>query len=222
MEESDVGSRPPPFFVGEHPALDFLNTVAAPWGGTIEWLGSGGDLLDWLARAGLVSAPVAQRFRRTARKGELDQVARRAREMREWLRDFVRQHAGRPLPPNAVLGLGRLNRLLAHDELYRQLEPMRNAGEAPATPPEPAAQWRWERRWRTTEALLQPFAEAIGELACRTDFRYVRQCERCTLWFLDVSKGHGRRWCSMAICGNRAKAAAHRARGATGPRRARK
>jgi predicted RNA-binding Zn ribbon-like protein len=29
---------------------------------------------------------------------------------------------------------------------------------------------------------------------------------------VDVSKAHGRRWCSMTICGNRAKAAAHRAR----------
>ena len=220
MGQSDVAARPPPFFVGGHPALDFLNTVATPWGETIEWLGNGRDLLDWLIRAGLVPVPVAQRFQRTARERELDQVARRAREMREWLRDFVRRHAGRPLPPGAVRGLGRLNRLLAHDELFRRLEPMPHAGEVPAMPPEPAAQWRWERRWPTTEALLQPIAEAIGELACRADFRYVRRCERCTLWFLDVSKGHGRRWCSMAICGNRAKAAAHRARGATGPRRA--
>jgi hypothetical protein len=43
-------------------------------------------------------------------------------------------------------------------------------------------------------------------------------CEagNCSLWFLDVSKGHARRWCSMAICGNRAKAAAHRARARQG------
>ena len=30
--------------------------------------------------------------------------------------------------------------------------------------------------------------------------------------FLDRTKGHARRWCSMAVCGNRAKAEAHRAR----------
>ena len=46
------------------------------------------------------------------------------------------------------------------------------------------------------------------------DFSLVRKCEGegCTLWFLDLSKAHARRWCSMAVCGNRAKAAAHRAR----------
>ena len=56
--------------------------------------------------------------------------------------------------------------------------------------------------------------EAIGDLVCQKDFTLVRRCEgpTCTLWFLDVSKAHARRWCSMAVCGNRVKAAAHRAR----------
>jgi predicted RNA-binding Zn ribbon-like protein len=39
----------------------------------------------------------------------------------------------------------------------------------------------------------------------------LRQCEheRCVLWFLDTSRNGTRRWCSMASCGNRAKAARH-------------
>jgi predicted RNA-binding Zn ribbon-like protein len=86
-------------------------------------------------------------------------------------------------------------------------------GEALLTPPRSAIQWRFQRRWQTADTLLQPVAEEMGDLACGADFRYVRQCERCTLWFLDVSRGHRRRWCSMTLCGNRAKAAAHRARG---------
>ena len=62
--------------------------------------------------------------------------------------------------------------------------------------------------------LLLPIAEAMGDLLCNVDFASVRKCESpaCTLWFRDVSKNHTRRWCSMAICGNRAKAAAHRAK----------
>src|SRR5262249_42198913 len=76
---------------------------------------------------------------------------------------------------------------------------------------------------RSTSArgLLLPIAEAMGDLICQKDFTFVRKCEgpTCTLWFLDVSKGHGRRWCSMAACGNRAKVAAHRTRvrGCRGP-----
>lgn len=212
MEESAVTPRPAPFFVGEHPALDFLNTVAAPWGEPIEWLGSGRDLLEWLVRAELVPASIARGFRRTAAPQGLDAVARQARELREWFRDFVRKHAGRPLTPGAVRQLERVNQLLGRGELYRQLEPIRTSAEVQRTFRWPVAQWRWERRWRTAGALLQPIVEAMGDFACSADFRYVRRCERCTLWFLDISRGHGRRWCSMAVCGNRAKAAARRAR----------
>ena len=39
-------------------------------------------------------------------------------------------------------------------------------------------------------------------------------CEgsRCTLIFADHTRGQRRRWCSTAVCGNRAKVAAHRQR----------
>ena len=42
----------------------------------------------------------------------------------------------------------------------------------------------------------------------------VRQCnnERCLWLFVDDSKSGTRRWCSMASCGNRAKAHRHYAR----------
>ena len=36
-----TSNRPPAFFVGEHLALDFLNTTATPRGTRIEWLGDG-------------------------------------------------------------------------------------------------------------------------------------------------------------------------------------
>ena len=46
------------------------------------------------------------------------------------------------------------------------------------------------------------------------DRHRVRECASptCVLMFLDVSKSGRRRWCDMATCGNRSKAAAHHAR----------
>ena len=38
-------TRAPPFFIGDDLALDFLNSLAAPWGAEIEWLGTGGDFV---------------------------------------------------------------------------------------------------------------------------------------------------------------------------------
>jgi predicted RNA-binding Zn ribbon-like protein len=200
----------PPLFLGEHPALDFLNTVAAPADVMLEWLGSGEELLDWLVSAELVPAKVAANLRDSASREQLDAVAGRARALREWFRGFVQRRAGRPLTSGAVRALAPLNRLLARDAGHFQLEAVRTAAEARA-PAGRNLQWRWERRWRRPDALLQPIAQAIGDLLCQADFRYVRRCEGCMLWFLDVSRGHQRRWCSMAVCGNRAKAAAYRA-----------
>jgi len=31
----------------------------------------------------------------------------------------------------------------------------------------------------------------------------------CVLWFFDTTRNGTRRWCSMAVCGNRAKARRH-------------
>jgi Protein of unknown function (DUF1470). len=45
-----AAQQPAPFFIGDDLALDFLNSVAAPWGQEIEWLKNGGDLIAWLDR----------------------------------------------------------------------------------------------------------------------------------------------------------------------------
>lgn len=211
-------SRPAPFFIGDDLALDFLNTVAAPQGREIEWLASGRDLVAWLAEARAVPAAVAARFREETGARALDAAASEARELREWLREFVRRHAGRPLGLEALRELAPLNRLLEREEAYRQIEASMPVGEEKEGKGRRALRWHVKRRWRHAKDLLLPIAEAIGDLACEKDFALVRKCEaaNCSLWFLDVSKGHARRWCSMAICGNRAKAAAHRARARQG------
>jgi predicted RNA-binding Zn ribbon-like protein len=158
---------------------------------------------------------VAARFREDAVSRELDAVAGQARELREWFRSFVKDHAGTPLGRAALRDLAPINRLLERDDCYAQIEKASpddaDSREGGGTG---ALRWQRRRRWRTPHMLLLPIAEAIGDLVCGKDFTLVRQCEgpTCTLWFHDVSKGHARRWCSMAVCGNRAKAAAHRAR----------
>jgi predicted RNA-binding Zn ribbon-like protein len=53
------------------------------------------------------------------------------------------------------------------------------------------------------------YAELVGATPDR-----IRRCAHpdCVLHFLDTSARGTRRWCSMAVCGNRAKAARHYAR----------
>jgi predicted RNA-binding Zn ribbon-like protein len=207
--------RPAPFFIGDDLALDFLNSVAAPWGREIEWLANGGDLVAWLEQAHALPKDVSAHCRARTGVRVLDAVASQARELREWFRTFVGDHAGKSLGPAALRDLAPINRLLEQDEAYRQIEiaPPRDTGESDGEEHR-ALRWKSGRRWRSPKTLLLPIAEAIGDLVCQKDFTLVRTCEgpTCTLWFHDASKGHARRWCSMAVCGNRAKAAAHRAR----------
>jgi len=209
--------RPAPFFIGDDRALDFLNSVAAPAGRVIEWLEHGEDFLAWLEAAHAVPAEIVAYFRKDAAPRALDAAASQARELREWFRSFVSEHAGKPLHARDLRELAPLNALLAGDQAFRQIETA-GAGKADHGERRRPLRWQGQRRWDSPKSLLLPLAEAMGELICERDFTLVRECEgpTCTLWFLDVSKAHARRWCSMAACGNRAKAAAHRVRARSG------
>lgn len=65
------------------------------------------------------------------------------------------------------------------------------------------------------KALLATVAREAVELLGGPDRERIRACEGegCALLFLDLSRSGARRWCSMAGCGNRAKARAFRSRG---------
>lgn len=209
-----TSDRPPPFLVGDHPALDFLNTIATPKDVPVEWLRNGRDLIDWLEQAKLIDAGVAARFRASKEQRELDAAARKARKFRDWLRGFVTRHMGKALGARSAKTLGPLNELLTGDTSYPMVE---------ADGEEQALRMRRIRRWATPEELMHPIAHAAADLICSVDFRLINACDgsTCTLLFLDRTKAHSRQWCSMAVCGNRAKVAAHRARKAqnskTGP-----
>jgi len=194
---------PDPIIVGGHPALDFLNTVAAPRGQAIEFIPSGAQLLGWLVRTDLIEAREERHLHRRFSSEELDAVARQAAALREWFRPIVRRSASRGSATLSRTELDRLNALLADGTSFPQLG---RKGRRYVV--------GQERRWNEAPDLLVPIGEAMADLLCAADFRLVRKCGNpaCTLWFLDATKAHRRRWCTMAICGNRAKAAAHRRR----------
>lgn len=198
--------RPPALFVGDAPGMDFLNSVATPVDTPVDWISDGEGYLNWLAQAGLASDDVLQDMRANALPGELDKVADQARGLREWFRDFVRRNSGRALTAEAIADLGPLNRLLERDEIFHRIVPSPVPGEAPV--------FQTNRRWRTPDALLLPVGETLARFVCTEDFADVKACEgsACTLLFVDHTRGRARRWCSMAMCGNRAKQAAHRSR----------
>ena len=199
--------RPPANFIADSPGLDFLNSIATPVDAPVDWLDSGDGLVAWLAEANLIPAHALDALAEQAAPGELDKVADQARVLREWFRGFVRKHMGRPLTAQAMRELGPLNALLERDETFSRIEVHRDSGGA-------RLELQTTRRWRSPESLLLPIGEALARCVCEEDFASIRACEgqRCTLIFADRTRRQGRRWCSMAMCGNRAKQAAHRDR----------
>jgi len=201
--------RPDAIFVADDLGLDFLNSIATPADVVVDWLDSGEGLLSWLEQARMVPAESLQALREQAMADELDGVAAQARRLRDWFRTFVEAHMGRPLGHGDLAALAPLNRLLERDERFEKVVAKDDGDRLDLVS---------ARRWRTPDSLLLPIGEALAHTVCDLDFRDIRACEGhiCTLLFVDRTRGRGRRWCSMAVCGNRAKQAAHRSRAKTG------
>ena len=199
--------KPPAIFISGSLGLDFLNTLATPMDEQVDWIDDGDGLLAWLEQARLVPAKVLKALKRQAMPGEFDGVAARVRNLREWFRGFVKARSGRPVGAHDLRELESLNHLLDRDERFDQIVPEDEGGAS-------ALRLKTLRRWRSPESLLLPIGEEIANFICNKDFQYVKACEgsTCTLLFVDDTRGRARRWCSMAICGNRAKQVAHRNR----------
>jgi len=194
-------------FIADSLGLDFINSIATPVDTLVDWIADGGGLLRWLAQAKLVPSEVLDELKARAAPGELDRVAGQARGLREWFRGFVRKHMGRPLTPRALKELEPLNRLLESDQAFSRIVPHRHDDHD-------GFALERTRRWRSAETLLLPIGEAMAKVVCEESFSDIKACEgpACTLMFADHTRARARRWCSMAVCGNRAKQAAHRSR----------
>lgn len=197
----------PANFIADALGLDFLNSIATPIDVPVDWIADGQGLVDWLRQAGLVPADILEEIAGRAMPGELDRVADQARDLREWFRGFVRSHMGAGLTAGMLTELEPLNRLMARDEAYGRIALRDDNGHRHLA-------YEVARRWRSPESLLLPLGEAMARLVVEEDFAQIKACEGrgCTLLFADHTRGHGRRWCSMGVCGNRAKVLAHRNR----------
>jgi predicted RNA-binding Zn ribbon-like protein len=190
-----IPAAPPvPLFVADEVALDFINTAYGVGPNRTDCLGSDQQVLQWLERAGLRSELDSM-----PTGGKRGLLLDSALALRETTRELVeRRKAG------AGADVAALNRVLALGETHQQL--IWKKGQTPAI--------RIHRVGSTPEAVLVPLAEAVAKLLAEGNFDLVRKCEStdCTLWFYDRTKSHHRRWCSMTMCGNRAKVAAFRER----------
>jgi len=179
--------------LGDHLALDLLNTEARSDGAVLEYWHSGEDVLGWLARQGIVPASASE-------LPEHDQLLAQGIALRTLARRLIGQR-------KQGVAIGDIDGLNVYLNAHLSAPQLARDGEGKLALHRVA-------RGDAVGALLGPVAEAVAALLVDGDFALVRQCEHpeCILWFYDRTKAHKRRWCSMAVCGNRYKAAQFRKR----------
>jgi predicted RNA-binding Zn ribbon-like protein len=187
-EEAATGAP----MLGDHLAMDLLNTEARDDGKAVEFWNSDAEVLHWLARYGIAPATQSETFA----SGEL---LNQAKALRKLARQLITGFKDGKTPE-----ISELNQYLhAFDtapHLARDAEGKLTLNRVSHTD--------------SIGSLLGPVAEAVAELLVEGKVDLIKQCEHpdCILWFYDRTKAHKRRWCSMALCGNRHKAAQFRKR----------
>jgi predicted RNA-binding Zn ribbon-like protein len=186
-------------------SLDFANT--SEWHASehpVEHLADFSALVDWGVEAGLVSAKAAQQLRQMAADHPQDatQAYDLAIRLREAIyRVFSHHFAGTPVPEDDLTLLNDIAcQANAHLQLIRQ---------------ESTYQWRFPPTLQGVNLILWPIARHAAQLLTSDQAARVRECEDdrgCGYLFIDQTKNHSRRWCSMESCGNRAKAKRHYSR----------
>ena len=191
---------------GPHPgleaAIDFVNTSGLSKGKAFEDLPTTASALDWLTRAGFIARETAaaerQRFEAAPARGDV--ALKRLRTTRAGLRELIDALAEDRLPrPGAVAAVNAALRSRESAQLVRAGSRLRIAYRREGDPFEQAL-----------AAIARPIAQEISE-GKPGRFR-VCENDRCRWAFYDRSRPGTRRWCEMASCGNRMKAARHRAR----------
>ena len=181
--------------------LNFTNTVHGRLPEAHgEMLTHYGDLLAWSVHAGALTASEAERLIQAAqaRPDEARHTYRHALQVRETLHDILAAYVyERTTEPET---LAFFNAELAGAMANLEVEPA-HSGDSYG--------WHWGGDPLALDRMVWPVLRDAASLLTSAEIARVRECGGCGWLFLDSSKNRSRRWCSMDICGNQAKARRH-------------
>ena len=199
-----VGGLLLPRAVAGHPALELCNSLAG-WGedGPGEYLTTYDHLAVWSATVALVPTATVRRLRRAAAQAP-DRAADVLADGRA-LRADLYAVLTRTRPPRPALD--------------RLTERVQDAGAASRVGWSRSAGLGLDPGSESLDLPVRAFATAARRLVEDGLAGQVRRCPGAGCGWLFLDEGRGRRWCVMAICGNREKARRHAARQRGGSRK---
>ena len=181
-------------------ALDFVNTIGGlrdqPPSPSDELLESYDDLVVWCVRLGVISEADGRKLSRAAGRDEkgAQRALRRARQLRELLYATFR-----PLADGAEPAAELLDGLRDADRAA-----LATARLAPDGARASAMRWTWPPA-QDLDDPLRPITHSAVELLTSGPLEQLKLCGNCRWLFLDQSRNHSRRWCSMNECGTQMK-----------------
>jgi len=194
----DVGLM---LLVGGHPAIDLVNTLGGrPDTPDDEYLHGYTDLLVWCRRTGLVKDTQAQRLTAAVadHPNEADATLPAVLQLRAAVDAVLRARLAQRAPRGEDLDTVRRSYASAVHHAQLHLD---DAG----------CQWNWPAS-HASDLRAPPGMIALTafHLLDRARLDQLGQCGHCRWLFLDTSRNHTRRWCSMNACGAVLKMRRHR------------
>lgn len=194
--------RSPFIFIGERLWLDFVNCEFGIR--RFDALRDFEHLVRWLEASGVLDGERANGIRRRAQQQPAGAAAALVDARR--VRGALRALAERGPSSERVRseGLIEINRVLGRSAGTRRVELRADGAFIRTFVPVGDA----------FAGLVIPIVESAADALILGELARVRRCAdpRCLRVFFDNTKNGRRRWCDMATCGNRAKAARHRAK----------
>jgi predicted RNA-binding Zn ribbon-like protein len=204
MTETKPGRRRPPKFqlIAGNVALDFINTLDdRPREKPKELLKNFYELARFGEDTGILTGAELDYFYENAHNepDEAGDAVRRAIHLREAMYAVFSALMKKQTVPQKALDT--LNTYIRDAVQHSQLVQGKMAQK------DGRCELRYNAMTSRYSAMLWPVARAAADLLTSSDMALLRACSSATCqWlFLDTSKNHHRRWCSMKLCGNRAK-----------------
>jgi predicted RNA-binding Zn ribbon-like protein len=182
--------------------LDFVNTLSFNKGQPYEHLGDATVAVNWMQKHSLLHSETAAALIDEVSTSDesADRLLHRVRRVRGALRELLDASVERR-PPSAS-ALREVNRALRAPYVYELV------------PAADGVSLDHRHEGDPVSGALARLSEAIARELTQSDRDRLRICanDECRWVFRDNSPAGRRKWCDMSSCGNRAKAARHRAR----------
>jgi len=165
-----------------------MNTQFTPYGDIVELFENYIDMEDWFLKVGLVEN--LETLNTKEQKKYYEEILNYRVLLRENFQEYLEQKISFDnlieVTNNILLENNVHPKVIKHNDSFI-LEYISNKGKY--------------------NILLTKIAIEFLKLVISKEFKYLKNCDnhKCCLYFIDTSKNHSRRWCSMEICGNRSK-----------------